>query len=61
MKELRFNADARVWRAAFAFDPEQNVIVLIVGDKSGVSEARFYRSILETAPQNIPCAIRRTS
>jgi hypothetical protein len=49
MKELRFNADDGVWRAAFAFDPEQNAIVLIAGDKSGVSEARFYRSILETA------------
>jgi len=35
--------------AAFAFDLEQSAIVLIAGDKSGVSEARFYRSILETA------------
>jgi hypothetical protein len=49
MKELRFSADGGVWRAAFAFDPEQKAIVLIAGDKSGVSEGRFYRSIIETA------------
>jgi hypothetical protein len=49
MKELRFNADAGVWRAAFAFDPEQNAIVLVAGDKGGVPESRFYRSLIATA------------
>jgi len=39
MKELRFRSDGGVWRVAF--DPERNAIVLVAGDKSGVSEKRF--------------------
>jgi hypothetical protein len=38
MKELRFRADGGVWRVAFAFDPRRNAILLVAGDKSGVSE-----------------------
>jgi hypothetical protein len=49
MKELRFRADDGVWRVAFAFDPEQSAILLVAGDKSGVSEPRFYRSIVAAA------------
>ena len=41
MKELRFNADDGVWRTAFAFEPERRAILLVAGDKSGVSERRF--------------------
>jgi hypothetical protein len=37
MKELRFKADNGVWRVAFAFDPERKAILLVAGDKSGVS------------------------
>jgi hypothetical protein len=49
MKELRFNADNGVWRVAFAFDPEQNAILLIAGDKTGTNEKRFYRSLIKKA------------
>lgn len=49
MKEMRFKSDGGVWRAAFAFDPERNAIVLVAGDKSGVSEKRFYTSLIATA------------
>lgn len=49
MKELRFNADDGVWRVAFAFDPARKAILLCGGDKSGVSSARFYKSLLKTA------------
>ncbi len=49
MKELRFSADGGEWRAAFAFDPERNAIVLVAGDKSGVSQARFYRLLIAKA------------
>ena len=49
MKELRFDADGGVWRVAFAFDPERKAILLIAGDKSGGSEKRFYRSLIEKA------------
>ena len=40
MKELPLRADGGVWRVAFAFDPRRNAILLVAGDKSGVSEAR---------------------
>lgn len=51
MKELRFDADQGVWRVAFAFDPEQRAILLVAGDKSGVSEKRFYRQLIHTADE----------
>ena len=46
MKELRFEAADGEWRAAFAFDPERNAIMLVAGDKSGGSQKRFYRSLI---------------
>jgi hypothetical protein len=49
MKELRFEADDGVWRVAFAFDPERKAILLVAGDKSGVSEKRFYKALIATA------------
>ena len=51
MKELRFQADDGVWRAAFAFDPDQKAVVLAVGNKSGVSERRFYRTLIKKADE----------
>jgi hypothetical protein len=49
MKEIRFQAADGVWRVAFAFDPRRSAILLIAGDKSGSSEKRFYRQLIETA------------
>lgn len=49
MKELRFDADGGVWRVAFAFDPEREAILLVAGDKAGVSEKRFYKSLIARA------------
>lgn len=49
MKELRFEAQDGVWRAAFAFDPVRRAIVLVAGDKSGVGSDQFYRRLLEKA------------
>jgi hypothetical protein len=51
MKELRFKANkgAEIWRAAFAFDPARNAIVLVAADKQGVDEAKFYRDFLKIA------------
>ncbi len=49
MKELRFNADNGVWRCAFAFDPDRQAILLIAGDKSGVSSSRFYKQLIKKA------------
>jgi hypothetical protein len=47
MKELRLKADRGVWRVAFAFDPRRNAILLVAGDKSGVSEQKFYKRLIE--------------
>jgi hypothetical protein len=41
MKELRFDASGGVWRIAFAFDPRRKAVLLVCGDKAGVSEKRF--------------------
>src|ERR1700691_4423172 len=49
MKELRFRADGGVWRVAFAFDPQRNAILLVAGDKSGVSEKKFYKRLIDKA------------
>ncbi len=49
MKELRFNAENGVWRIAFAFDPTRRAILLVGGDKSGVSKDRFYQLLIRVA------------
>ncbi|WP_419197517.1 type II toxin-antitoxin system RelE/ParE family toxin [Martelella mediterranea] len=49
MKELRFDAAGGVWRAAFAFDPDRKAVVLVAADKSGVSEKKFYKKLINTA------------
>ena len=46
MKELRFDADDGVWRLSYAFDPARKAILLVAGDKSGVSSKRFYKSLI---------------
>ena len=51
MKELRFKADNGVWRVAFAFDPKRQAILLIAGDKSGMSEQRFYKQLITKADE----------
>jgi len=49
MKELRFDADDGVWRAAFAFDPKREAIILVAADKSDGSEKKFYKRLINTA------------
>ncbi len=51
MKELRFDAADGVWRVAFAFDPERKAILLAAGDKTGGSDARFYRRLIAKADE----------
>jgi hypothetical protein len=49
MKELRFRADRGVWRVAFAFDPQRRGILLVAGNKAGVSEPKFYQRLIAKA------------
>jgi hypothetical protein len=49
MKELRFEAADGEWRVAFAFDPKRKAILLVAGDKTGVSEKKFYKGLIDKA------------
>ncbi len=49
MKELRLSADGGEWRVAYAFDAKRKAILLVAGDKAGVSEARFYKALIRKA------------
>ncbi|MEB0141141.1 MULTISPECIES: type II toxin-antitoxin system RelE/ParE family toxin [unclassified Undibacterium] len=51
MKELRFKANngAEIWRAAFAFDPDREAIILVAADKQGIDEDKFYKDLLKKA------------
>ncbi|BAY36624.1 hypothetical protein NIES2111_09510 [Nostoc sp. NIES-2111] len=51
MKELRFYANDGVWRVAFAFDPQKKGILLVAGNKAGISEKRFYKQLIKKADQ----------
>ena len=51
MKELRFDASDGVWRVAFAFDPNRQAVLLVGGDKSGVSQKKFYKSLIRRADE----------
>jgi hypothetical protein len=59
MKELRFSAADGEWRVAFAFDPRRRAILLIGGDKSGVSEKHFYRELLRKADDRFDAHVHR--
>jgi hypothetical protein len=47
MKELRADTADQVLRIAFAFEPERTGILLLAGDKSGVSQKRFYKQLID--------------
>jgi hypothetical protein len=51
MKELRANTADQVVRVAFAFDPERIAILLVAGDKSGMSQKRFYKRLIAKADE----------
>lgn len=58
MKELRFKAEDGVWRVAYAFDPKRQAVLLVAADKSGGSEKRFYRQLIETADRRFTQHLR---
>lgn len=59
MKELRFAAADGEWRVAFAFDTKRKAILLVAGDKSGVSERRFYRELIRKADDRFDAHLTR--
>jgi len=61
MKELRFTAHGgrEVWRAAFAFDPSRDAIVLVAGAKQGSNEKLFYRRLIRIADARFDSHLRQ--
>ena len=59
MKELRFSAADGEWRVAFAFDRKRKAILLVAGDKSGVSAKRFYRELIRKADERFHAHLAR--
>jgi hypothetical protein len=59
MHNPRFDAANGVWRVAFAFDPRRRGILLVAGDKSGSSERRFYRMLIEKADTRLDSHLER--
>ena len=59
MKELRFSAAGGECRVAFAFDTKRKAILLVAGDKSVVSEKRFYRQLIAKADDRFDAHVNR--
>jgi hypothetical protein len=59
MKELRFDAADGVWRVAFAFDPKRTAILLVAGDKAGVSQKKFYKQLIRKADERFAAHLAR--
>lgn len=49
LRELRVQSHGHAIRVFYAFDPQRDAIVLIGGDKTGVSTDRFYRAYIPQA------------
>ncbi|HZY73420.1 MAG TPA: type II toxin-antitoxin system RelE/ParE family toxin [Edaphobacter sp.] len=59
MKELRFDVADSAWRVAFAFDAKRKAILLVAGDKSGMSKKRFYRELIRKADDRFDAHLAR--
>lgn len=59
MKELRFEAPDGEWRAAFAFDPRREGILLVASDKAGVSQRRFYTQLIAKADKRYDAHLQK--
>jgi len=59
MKELRFGAAGGEWRVAFAFDIRRRAILLVAGNKSGISQRRFYRELIRKADDRFDAHLAR--
>lgn len=53
-----FDAADGIWRVAFVFDPYRKTIILVAGDKPGVSDKRFYRQLIDNTDARL-AAVKR--
>jgi hypothetical protein len=49
MRELIIQSSGRPIRVFYAFDPRQTAIILVGGNKAGISDRRFYRQYIQIA------------
>lgn len=49
MRELRVQSGGRPLRVLYAFDPRRTAILLIGGDKTGMTDAQFYGTYVPLA------------
>lgn len=59
MEELRFDAGGGVRRIAFALDPRRRAVLLVVSDRSGGSQKRFYAGLIKKADSRFDAQLRR--
>jgi hypothetical protein len=59
MKELCVRTAAAEIRIAFAFDPQRQAILLVAGDKRGVSGKRFYKQLIGKADDLYAAHLRK--
>ena len=61
MKELRFTAHdgQEIWRAAFAFDPHREAIILVAGEKQGGNQHLFYKRLIKIADGRFDSHLRQ--
>lgn len=57
MKELRFDANDGVWRIA----SKRKAILLVGGDKSGISSKSFYKKLIKKADERFDKHLSTTS
>jgi hypothetical protein len=62
MKELRFTSHGgrEIWRAAFAFDPARQAILLVARGKQGTNEKLFYKRLVKTADERFDQHLRQS-
>jgi len=51
LKELRIKTGSHVFRVTYIFDPEQNGLILIGGDKKGKNQKKFYNDLIKASEQ----------
>ena len=51
LKELRIKTGSHVFRVTYIFDPEQNGLILIGGDKKGKNQKKFYNDLIKESEQ----------
>ena len=50
-----------IWRAAFAFDPRREAVILVAAAKQGTDERKFYKDLLAKANERFDKHLEKLS